>query len=90
MWSFARGCRAIEALIRRGKRGEERNGVAGRIDRFGSRAYGRGLDAMLRFAPVSESTSDCGPKEKVEPIECRGRELDGEGKFGTDGTAKLE
>ena len=91
MWSFAKGCRPpVEAFTRRGTRGEERKGVAGRIERLGSSAYGRVFDATLRLASVSESSRDCGPNENDEPMEWRGRELEGEGRLGTAGIAKLE
>lgn len=87
--SFANGCRLAEPLTRRGNRGDEQKGEDGKIDLFGSRAKDRGSEAALWFASVNALTSDCGPKEKEEPIECLGRELDGDGKFGIAGIAKF-
>ena len=79
-----------DALVLRGRAGDDRKGEAGRIDRFGSSANGIGFDIIwLEFPSVRESTSDCGPNEKEEPIEWRGRELDGVGRFGIAGIAKL-
>ncbi len=88
--SFARGCRLVDALGRRGRRGDDRKGDAGNIELFGSRANDLACEVALRLASVIELTSDWGPKENDEPMECRGRELDGEGRFGTAGIAKLE
>jgi hypothetical protein len=45
-----------------------------------------GLDTVLEFASIYESTRCCGPKEKVDPIDPLERELDGEGKPGIENT----
>ena len=75
--------------FRRGSCGDEQNGEAGRMDLLGSNAKDLALEAPLWFASVKELTRDCGPNEKDEPIECRGRELDGELRSGTAGIANV-
>lgn len=56
-------------------------GEVSKTERLGSKAE-LGLDIVLEFASRYESTKCCGPKEKVEPIDARERELDGEGRRG--------
>lgn len=81
MLSIASGCLPPPVVFaRRAIRGEERIGEAGRIDRFGSRAKERALEAMLLLASANEFTRDCGPKENEELREWRGLELEGEEK----------
>lgn len=70
MVSFASGCLPADALGLRGSAGEDLKGEAGRIERFGSSAKERGLDAVLLWFPsASELSRDCGPNENDEPIE---------------------
>ncbi len=61
-------------------RGDLRGEVS-KTERLGSKAE-LGLDIVLELPPIYESTRCCGPKENVEPIEARERELDGEGRRG--------
>lgn len=76
---MASGCRLLPVVFAlRVTRGEDRSGEAGRIDLLGSNAYERALDAMLLLASTYELTRDCGPKEKDELKEWRGRELEGD------------
>lgn len=88
MLSFASGCRAVEVLVLRGRRGDDRRGETGKIDLFGSSAKDRRLDAVLVLASASEFTRDCGPNEKEVLIECRGREPEGDGSLGMGGMLK--
>ena len=46
------------------------------------------VDVPLWSISFKELSSDCGPNEKDDPMECLGRETEGEGKFGIPGIAK--
>lgn len=82
--SFARGCLAEPpSLVRLCRRGDDRSGEAGRIDRLGSSAKEFVWDPILEFVSCREFTSAFGPNEKDEPIEPRF--LEGEGRLGIGG-----
>ncbi len=87
MLSLASGWRVAEAFGRRGSRGDDRKGDAGRIDLLGSKANDLRLDVTLWFVLAREFTRDSGPNENDELIECLGRELEGEGRVGIAGMA---
>ena len=77
----------VACFARRGNCGDERKGDAGSMDLFGSNANERASDVPVRLASVIELSRDCGPNEKDDPIECLGRELDGDVRLGIDGIA---
>ncbi|PSS36891.1 hypothetical protein PHLCEN_2v1250 [Hermanssonia centrifuga] len=57
------------------------------MDLLGSKANDLRLDVTLWFVLAREFTRDSGPNENDEPMECLGRELEGEGRFGIAGMA---